>query len=42
MFWNKKKEISSAEDIAEALDMCDKLVKEFQEKPIDRIAEICT
>lgn len=35
MFWNKKKEISSADDIAEALKECDRIVQEFLEKPID-------
>lgn len=35
MFWKKKKEITSFEDIADALAECDRIVQEFQEKPID-------
>lgn len=37
MFWKKKKEITSFEDIADALAECDRIVQEFQEKPIDPV-----
>ena len=35
MFWKKKKEMMTLEDIADALNECDRIVQEFQEKPID-------
>lgn len=35
MFWKKKKEIMTLDDIADALNECDRIVQEFQEKPID-------
>lgn len=35
MFWKKKKEMMTLDDIADALNECDRIVQEFQEKPID-------
>lgn len=35
MFWKKKKEMMTLDDIADALNECDRIVQEFQEKPIE-------
>lgn len=35
MFLKKKKEMMTLDDIADALNECDRIVQEFQEKPID-------